>query len=63
MEVLNECDFKGSQLETELRNCNKEQFEFIKTHSRIALEKQPKSKFWKDAVEVVKKHKFYKNAI
>ena len=60
MEVVNECDFKGSQLETELRNCDKEHFKFIRTHSKIAFEKQPNSIFWKDAVEAVQRHKYYK---
>ena len=60
MEKLNECDFEGSQLQTEIRNCNEKQFKFIKTHSKIAAEKQPNSLFWQQAVEMIDKHKFNK---
>ena len=60
MEKINECEFEGSQLQTEIRNCKKEHFNSIKTHTKIALEKQPNSLFWKQALEMIEKHKFNK---
>ena len=54
-----ESNFKESSLKMEMSQMKKEHIKFYKTNVRIALEKQPKSKFWKDAMEYLKKHKYY----
>ena len=58
---MNESAFEGSPLQTEVRNCKIENFKFLKTHTAIALEKQPNSKFWKEANKAVEIHKFNKS--
>jgi hypothetical protein len=52
----NEIPFKGSQLETEIRNTN--DFKKLKKINQLVFsgfEKQPKSIFWNDACEMVDK--------
>ena len=62
----NETPFKGSQLETEIRNAN--DIEKLKKINQLVFsgfEKQPKYIFWKNAYEMVddKVNDFIKNNI
>jgi hypothetical protein len=56
-----ESEFKESSLRMEISQMKKEHINFYKTNVRIALEKQPNSKFWKEALEFLKKHKYYES--
>lgn len=49
-----EVAFKGSVLETELRNCNNlSNLNNFKILTANALESQPQSIFWKDAMDYI----------
>ena len=56
-----ESNFKESSLKMEISQMKKEHIHFYKTNVRIALEKQPNSKFWRDAMDYLKKHKYYES--
>lgn len=50
---MNEIEFKGSNLEATLKNTNAVEKFYKATES--AFEKQPNSKFWKQAYELISK--------
>ena len=56
---MEESEFKDSSLRMEISQMKKEHIKFYKTNVRIALKKQPESKFWKDAYVYLTKHKYY----
>lgn len=47
--MKNECNFKGSILETEIRNANFVQLDTLKIYITMAYNNNPSSHFWIDA--------------
>lgn len=51
--IINECEFKGSPLESTLTNTKKVELHYNAV--KYALQGQPDSKFWKEAFELISK--------
>lgn len=54
---MTETNFKGSILETDIRNASVEETKIFLTVIIIAIQNQPNSIFWKDALDFILKYK------